>query len=984
MTQNTSTQTGVNRRLFLKMGGLAAAAAVVGLPLYHFTSARKDGSTYVAAAGRTTPKVNSWEDLYRQRWTWDSVAKGSHGWSNCRSHCEWDLYVKNGIVIREEQTATYEASEEGVPDFNPRGCQKGACYTEVMYGPYRVTVPMKRVGPRGSGQWEKISWEEAIDEISNRMVKLANEHGPECIMQDLGPNYDQGATSLGRFKFLMKAGGTFADMWAEIGDLNLGAALALGFSHTGGTSDEWYLSDHIVVWMMNPSVTQIPDAHFIFEAKYNGSELVVVDPQYSATAIHADQWLPLESGTDAALALATARHIWETGRVDWNYVKEQSDLPMLVRMDTGQFLRGPDVDSKVDRRQLYMWNKGANQLEAAPGCEGNDSPKLTLSFDPALEGTFEVALLDGSKVVVTPVAAILREQLAPYTLEAAAKITHLSVEQIHQFAESFAKAKRPLVLSSWGSNRYVHSDLMNRAKILCLTLKGAIGKRGAGIHTGGFFDMQGFGSMLQTEHENLYGKMAMIAGVLEPSDLYQIAVDAVMGRKAPEMYARDIASVGEERILCRSAMATELYNHQGIKETLDKESAKYYDRPLEDYHREAREKGWEEMMDGPPKIFFTGGANLLRRTNQGGKMLDTFWPKIDLVVAVEKRMSFTTMHADYILPAAGWYEKPGIKYTMTYTPYLHYCDAAVPPLGESKDEWEIYWLLTKRIQEVAQQSGMPAMKACGKVDVDWKKLHDQYTSHGAFGQKDAEKVTQAILDGSPNMKGVSIETLKKDGIAKFSSTGENIQPTNLFNPDWDGDGVLTAMTLFTEHKYRWPTYTGRIQSYIDHPWFIDAREALPTHKESPKAGGDHPFQMVSCHARWSIHSMWRDTPMMLRLQRGEPVMLVNAHEAEKLGLKDHDYAEFFNDLGTFRMRLKHSTMIRPGVAFYFHAWEPSQFPNHQSFKWLIPGLSNPLHMAGGDGQLHFGINHFQLGSYVQDTRVGIRPIDQSSVVPVSA
>ena len=59
------------------------------------------------------------------------------------------------------------------------------------------------------------------------------------------------------------------------------------------------------------------------------------------------------------------------------------------------------------------------------------------------------------------------------------------------------------------------------------------------------------------------------------------------------------------------------------------------------------------------------------------------------------------MHSDYVLPAAGWYEKVGIKYTISYVPYLHYCDAAVPPVGESKDEWEIYWLLTKRIEAVS-------------------------------------------------------------------------------------------------------------------------------------------------------------------------------------------------------------------------------------------------------------------------------------------
>jgi anaerobic selenocysteine-containing dehydrogenase len=343
----------IGRRQFMKFSAASTAAvATVGLPLLHFRQAQ--ASVAGIDGARSQPMLGSWDDLYRQRWTWDSVSKGSHGWANCRSACEWDLFVKDGIVVREEQSAEYEQSEAGVPDFNPRGCQKGACYTEVMYGPSRITVPLKRVGPRGSGKWQKVSWEAAIDDIATRMVDLAAEYGPSTIMQDLGPNFDNGATTVGRFKFQMKAGGTFADMWAEIGDLCVGTALTVGFAHTGGTSDEWFLSDYIVVWMMNPSVTQISDAHFLYEAKYNGSELVVVDPQYSATSIHADQWLPLRSGTDAALALATARHIIDSERVDWAYVKEQTDLPLLVRMDNGEFLRGSHLEKNGDRLQLYM------------------------------------------------------------------------------------------------------------------------------------------------------------------------------------------------------------------------------------------------------------------------------------------------------------------------------------------------------------------------------------------------------------------------------------------------------------------------------------------------------------------------------------------------------------------------------------------------------------------------------------------------------
>ena len=108
----------------------------------------------------------------------------------------------------------------------------------------------------------------------------------------------------------------------------------------------------------------------------------------------------------------------------------------------------------------------------------------------------------------------------------------------------------------------------------------------------------------------------------------------------------------------------------------------------------------------------------------------------------------------------------------------------------------------------------------------------------------------------------------------------------IFNDDWKGEGVLRACTHFTEGKWHWPTLTGRQQFYIDHPWFLEAGEALPSHRESPKAGGDHPFQLISCHARWSVHSVWRDTSMLLRLQRGEPALYLNPRDAERLGIAD--------------------------------------------------------------------------------------------------
>ncbi|MBW1687677.1 MAG: molybdopterin-dependent oxidoreductase [Deltaproteobacteria bacterium] len=971
------------RRQFLKLSGVAAAAAAAGaagLPLFHFRRSAR-AALPGASTSRTTAKLGSWEDLCRQRWTWDSVAKGSHGWANCRSACAWDLYVKDGIVVREEQNATYEASEAGVPDFNPRGCQKGACYTEVMYGPSRLTVPMKRVGERGSGRWQRISWEQAIEEIAEKMVDIVEKHGTDTIYQDLGPNFDQGASTVGRFKFQMKAGGLFADNWAEIGDLNIGATLTLGFAHVGGTSDEWFLSDFPVVWMMNPTVTQISDAHFLHEARYNGAKLTVIDPQYSATAIHADNWLPIRTGTDAALGLATARHIWESGNLDLAYVREQTDFPLLVRIDTGRFLREADLVEGGRDNVLFMWNPKEGRPEQAPGSEGADYGKLIVEgFEPPIEGSFEVELEDGREVIVTPVGSIVKKQLEPWSFEAAAQVTGLAPGSIRKFADGFARSKRPMIFSSWGSNRFIHSDLMNRTKLLCLSMKGAIGRKGSGYHSTGFFDLAGFGSQLQRSRTGLPGRLEMIWGMLSAEEVFEAVVDLVKERKSQEQIIAEQADKGQDEFICATNVSTLDYHYQGIKEDLDKELEGLFPRPLGAYDKEATEKGWQTVLPrkGQPRVFLTGGSNLLRRSNHTARMLDTLWPGIELVVAIDQKQCFTGMHSDYLLPAAGWYEKSGIKYALTYVPYLHYCDAAVKPIGESKDEWEIYWLLTKEIEEIARRRNTPVFDGCGKFEVDWKELHQEYSCQGAYGPKDAEKVTQAVLDDSPSAQGMTVEGLKKTGIEKFRNTGLNISPTFLYNPDWKGEGVLSPLTHFVEYKWRWPTLTGRQQFYIDHPWFLEAGEALPTHKESPRAGGDYPFQLVSCHCRWSIHTIWRDTTILQRLQRGEPMLYLNPVEAAKLKLADGAWGELYNRLGQMRMRIKHSSMVQPGVAFYFHAWEPVQFPEHKSYKWLIPGLMKPLHMAGGEGHLKFAINHFEPGSFVQDTRVGIRPWREAS------
>jgi nitrate reductase alpha subunit len=173
-------------------------------------------------------------------------------------------------------------------------------------------------------------------------------------------------------------GTTVIDSWAGVGDMPNGAVQTQGMFMVDGTADDWFLSDYIVAWIANPANTRIPDVHFIHEARYRGAKLVVVSPDLSATAIHADLWINPKQETDAAFALAAASAIIEEGLFDEEAVREQTDLPFLVREDNGHYLRESDVRRDGKNNRFYLWDQVTAAMVPAPGCEGESGHRLAL------------------------------------------------------------------------------------------------------------------------------------------------------------------------------------------------------------------------------------------------------------------------------------------------------------------------------------------------------------------------------------------------------------------------------------------------------------------------------------------------------------------------------------------------------------------------------------------------------------------------------
>ncbi len=495
----------LTRRDFL----CSAGAATLLLSLDRLAFAQLDSVTPNGspAAAPPIPAYRSWEDVYRAKWVWDSVARSSH-FVNCwyQAHCAWDVFVKDGVVWREEQAADYPRVRADTPDFNPRGCQKGACYSARMYDATRVKYPMKRVGDRGSGRWQRLTWDQALNEIADLMIDTITTEGTDRIIWSLGPLYTYGTLAAGQMRLSMLLDSCSLDMNSEIGDHHPGAAVTFGNIVAERSADDYFFSDIILIWGCNPIYTQIPNAHFFTEARYKGAQVVTIAPDYNASAIHADQWIPLNLGSDAAFGLSLAQVIVSEKLHDEAFLREQTDMPFLVRADNSRFLRQSDMTKDGSTEVLYVFDQQTKQVVEAP----RDTLVLG-ALVPALEGTYEAKTPRGP-VTVRPVFSLVREQLErDYKPEQTAAISGVTPAVVRDLARRIGKAKAVANVTSTNFSKYYHGNLMERAQILVLALCGHMGKKGSGFSAFPFLTQDGFEMFAFLKQPGWMGKLRLVA-----------------------------------------------------------------------------------------------------------------------------------------------------------------------------------------------------------------------------------------------------------------------------------------------------------------------------------------------------------------------------------------------------------------------------------------------------------------------------------------
>ncbi|MEA4901533.1 molybdopterin-dependent oxidoreductase [Desulfitobacterium sp.] len=381
----------------------------------------------------------------------------------CSNSCFLNLHIKDGNIIR--------TSMASLPDerYN-RICLRGLSHAQRIYHPDRLKYPMKRVGERGSGKWERISWDEAMNTIIPKFKKVREKYGKAAlaITSGYGNNANlSGIYGIYRLQNSLEATYVFDDADAA-GEFGYAKPLGFGKDYIQGNEfSDCVNAKTYLCWGANPAVAFIQAWHFIREMQDNGGKLIVIDPNFTVSAAKADQWIPIRAGSDAALANGMSHVIIKENLHNKEYLLKYTVAPFLVRADTKVFLRQSDLTGvKSSENDPYVvWDSKSNKADV-----------LTKVDHPALEGSFTV-----NGIKVSTAFQLLKELLADYSPEAVAKLTDINPEVITDLAYQYALNTPSSIFSGWGFNQYDNGTILPHAISVLAALTGNIAKKGASI-----------------------------------------------------------------------------------------------------------------------------------------------------------------------------------------------------------------------------------------------------------------------------------------------------------------------------------------------------------------------------------------------------------------------------------------------------------------------------------------------------------------------
>jgi anaerobic dimethyl sulfoxide reductase subunit A len=395
----------VRRRSVLKWSAVAGAGVAAA------GAAAKFGFIQAANAGGPKPGDG--------KFVWSSCNV------NCGSRCPLRLQVVDGTIVRVEPENT---GDDVIGSQQIRACVRGRAIRQRVYNPDRLKYPMKRVGKRGEGKFERISWDEAFTAIASSLKSTIAKYGNEAVYV----NYATGANATmarmpGTRLFNLMGGYLGFYNSYSTAQISVATPYVYGTNVSGNGFEDIVNSKLVVLWGHNPMETRMSGGGqtFVLEQskKLGGAKVILVDPRWSDTGVTmADEWVPLRPGSDAALVAAMAHVMINENLHDQAFLDTY-----CVGFDEDHMPEGVPANSSY---KSYVMGLGPDGIEKTP--------------------------------------------------QWAAKITGVPAEHIVTLAREIAQAKPCAIFQGWGPQRHMNGEDTSRAVNLLACITGNPGIAGGG------------------------------------------------------------------------------------------------------------------------------------------------------------------------------------------------------------------------------------------------------------------------------------------------------------------------------------------------------------------------------------------------------------------------------------------------------------------------------------------------------------------------
>ncbi|MFS2225823.1 selenate/tellurate reductase subunit YnfE [Pantoea sp. B65] len=402
--------TGISRRTLIKatgLGGLALAASQISLPFGLHPAAAAVGSVISGEADRVV-------------WGACSV--------NCGSRCALRLHVRDNEVFWVE---TDNTGQDSYGDHQVRACLRGRSIRRRMNHPYRLNYPMKRVGKRGEGKFERISWQQALDSIAGSLQQVIAKYGNEAVYINyasgiVGGNITRSSPSASLVTRLMNCCGGSLNQYGTYSTAQIACAMPYTYgSNEGNSTSDIENSKLVVLFGNNPAETRMSGGgitYYLEQARErSNARMIVIDPRYTDTAAgREDEWIPIRPGTDAALVAGLAHVLISENLVDQPFLDKY-----CVGYDATTLPEGAPRNG-----DYKAWILGA----------GNDGIAKTPAW--------------------------------------AAQITGIPADRIIKLAREIGSTKPACIVQGWGPQRQANGELTARAIAMLPILTGNVGING--------------------------------------------------------------------------------------------------------------------------------------------------------------------------------------------------------------------------------------------------------------------------------------------------------------------------------------------------------------------------------------------------------------------------------------------------------------------------------------------------------------------------